>query len=63
MLTIELLLKIDPQLSELSDAELEDFRAVLYEAAQLSFDVYNPKESGSKNPIWSLTSDKNDDTL
>ncbi|MBY0473238.1 hypothetical protein K2Q00_03085 [Patescibacteria group bacterium] len=60
MLSIEQMLKIDPSLSELSEAELEELRASLYETAQIGFDYWREKKGGSKNPIRSLTSEAED---
>lgn len=63
MLSIEQMLKIDPDLANLSDADLEELRASLYESAQLAFDIYWAKKHDSKNPIGLLPSSEPDPTL
>lgn len=54
MLSIDQMLKIDPSLSNLSDAELEEALRALYGVAQLAFEVYLAKKHGSKNPVGLL---------
>lgn len=51
MLTLEQMIKIDPELGKLPKPELEAIRDALYEHAQLAFDVYWEKKRGSKNPV------------
>jgi hypothetical protein len=50
MLTLNQLRKKDSKLSSLTDAEIESLRSVLYEFAQLAFDVWWREKRGSKNP-------------
>ncbi|HXF29742.1 MAG TPA: hypothetical protein VN457_07820 [Chlamydiales bacterium] len=63
MLSIQQMLKIDPELVTLSEGELEEVRTAFYDAAQLAFDVYWAKKHGSKNPRGLLTSNTEDATL
>lgn len=56
MLELSALRKIDPELSEYSDAQLEEIRTYLYQLAQLSFECWVLEKSDSKNLIGSLTS-------
>ena len=64
MLNFEELRKIDPQLSGLSDKELFDVRAKLYELAQLAFDAQEKeKENDSKNPVGLVTPSLDEDTI
>jgi hypothetical protein len=51
MISVEQMLKIDPELSSLSESELEELRSSLYRFAQLAFEVYWTKKHGSKNPV------------
>lgn len=46
------MVEVDPGLTGMSDEELEELRAALYETAQLGFDVYWWEKVGSKNPEW-----------
>ena len=55
MLSLEDIRKIDPELSDVSDAELEEVLATLYELGRLAYDVQQIEKSGSKNPVGSLT--------
>ena len=59
MLTLEQMLRIDPELASLTEEELEELRSALYETAQLGFDIYWSEKSGSKNPTGSLTDEDN----
>jgi hypothetical protein len=63
MLTTEQMLRIDPELSSLTEDELEELRDALYETAQLGFDIYWSRKHGSKNPTGLLTSEAKEDTL
>lgn len=54
MLSREQLLKIDPGLASLTEGEMEELKANLYDFAQLAFEVYWDKRLGSNNPIRSL---------
>jgi hypothetical protein len=63
MLSLEQMLKIDPSLADLSEEELRELQASLYETAQLAFDVYWRKKCGSKNPAGLLPKKKVDPTL
>lgn len=58
MISIEQMLKIDPELSGTSDEELEEIRVSLYEAAQLACEVYWTEKSGSKSPKGLLLCEK-----
>ena len=55
MLSLEDIRKVDPELADISDAELEEVRATLYELGRLAYDVQVFEKSGSKNPVGSLT--------
>lgn len=57
MLSVERMRQIDPAFSDLSDSEVEEIRAALYESAQLAFDVYWTRKYGSKYPLGSFPSD------
>jgi len=48
------MLKVDPILADMSEADLEELRAVLHDTAQLAFDVYWAKKYGSKYPVGIL---------
>jgi hypothetical protein len=51
MMSIEQMLKIDPQLASLNESELVELRDAMYQMAQLSFEVYmTQKHGGSKFP-------------
>ena len=50
MISIEKMRKLDPELAELEDSELEAIRADLYETVGLAFDVWWHEKGGSKNP-------------
>jgi hypothetical protein len=63
MLSIDQMLKIDPDLADLSDAELEELRGSLYESAQLAFEIYWAKKHGSKNPVGLLPSQEQGHTI
>lgn len=63
MISTEQMLKIDPELAGLSQDELIELRAALYESAQLAFEVYWSKKNGSKNPVGSLSGDITRDTI
>lgn len=54
MLSVEQMLKIDPGLSDLSEDELCELRTVLYDMANLAFEVKQEKKDGSKNPVGDL---------
>ena len=54
MLTTQQMLKIDPELATLSEAELEQLRADMYGMAQLGFDIWWTRKSGSKSPVGSF---------
>jgi|GEM_PF-2898629 len=51
MISVEEMLKIDPSLSDLSEADLIELRDNLYEVAQLGFEVYYSKKNVSKCPV------------
>lgn len=51
MLSLEKLREIDPSIAHLSDTELEEIRASLYDSAQLAWEVYVAKKYGSKYPV------------
>lgn len=55
--------KIDPGLAGLSEADLEEIRAALYDTAQLAFEVYWSKKHGSKHPVGSFTPTADGDTI
>lgn len=55
MLSLEKLRKIDPELEGLSDIELEELRASIYETVQLAYDVWWERRGGSKNPETTFT--------
>lgn len=55
MLSIKQMIKIDPTLASLSEAELEQLRADMYENVQLAYDVWWTRKGGSKNPVGSFT--------
>ena len=55
--------KINNELKNLSDDELKEITTAFSELAQLTFDVYWSKKSGSKNPIRLLKPNKPGDTL
>lgn len=59
MLSRQQIIKIDPELAALSEADFQEVTTSLYLAAQLAFDVYWTKKHGSKSPVGSLPSDKN----
>ncbi len=63
VITVEQMKKIDPDLADMSEIELEELRDALYESAQLAFDVYWAKKNGSKNPVGSLPTEGADSTL
>ena len=63
MLTLEKLRKIDPNLAQMSDGDLEALRGALYETAQLAFDAYWEKEDDSKYPVGLLTPEADGATL
>ena len=56
MLSLEKMREIDPSLRDVSDAELEEVRLALYDAAKLAFDVYQAKKLGTPCPLRSLSS-------
>jgi len=58
VISLEDLRKIDPELNDLTDEELEQIRAELYQLGQLAFDVWWLEKDGSKNPVGSLTEHK-----
>ena len=51
MLSLAKMRKIDPSLKDVPDAELEQIRDALSQYAQLAFEVYWTKKSGSKCPV------------
>lgn len=63
MLSVEQMLKIDPELADLSEADLIELQSSLYETAQLAFDVYWTRKHGSKNPVGSFPSLGQEGTL
>jgi hypothetical protein len=63
VLSIEKLKEIDPGLSHLSDADVEEIRDSMYEAAQLAFEVYWSRKYGSKYQVGSFTPSENEATL
>lgn len=54
MLSLEKMLKIDPELADMNEADLLELRTALYEHAQLAFETYWTKKYGSKNPTGLL---------
>ncbi len=63
MLSIESLKKIDPEISNLSDDEIEKIRQSFYEFGQLIFDDWHEQKFGSKSPIGSLTNKLEEHTM
>lgn len=59
MLSIKRLKQIDPGLKNLTDSELEELRATMYNMAHLGFDVWWHRKSGSKNPAGLFPSEDN----
>jgi len=57
MLSVEECIKLaeDP---EISKKEVEELRNAYYELAELSWDVYQDKKYGSKNPLGLLQENK-----
>ena len=59
MLSIEALRKIDPSNTiNLTDKEIEDIRQSFYDFGQLIFEDWKEVKFGSKNPVGSLTIEK-----
>lgn len=56
MLSLEKCRQLDPELEGLSDEELLQIRDNFYEIAQLGFESWLEKQSGSKNLEWLLPS-------
>lgn len=54
MLTMNQMLKIDPSLADLNEADFEHLRITLYDMAQLAFEAYWVNKNGSNNPLRSL---------
>lgn len=63
MLSATQVRKIDPALKDLTDKELDDLAASLYETAQLAFDVWWMQREGSKYPVSSLPSSEIEGTV
>ena len=63
MLSLEQMIKIDSHLATLTPEELEELRASLYESAQLAYEVWRTKKSGSKNPGGLLSTAKDSSKL
>ena len=57
------MLRIEPELANLTQEELEELRSALYETARLGFDVYRSRKHGSKYPTGSLTTEEKEATL
>ncbi len=51
MISLEQCKKIDPQLENLSDEDIEKLRDSLYAIAELALESYFDEKSGSKNPV------------
>jgi hypothetical protein len=54
MLTLEDCRKIDPSLRDLTDEQLRQIRASLYDLGQLAFQSWVSKKYGSKIPVGLL---------
>ncbi len=54
MLSVEQLRKIDPELRDITDENLEKIRETFYSISQLAFETFN-KNYVSKNPIGVLS--------
>ena len=63
MLELNRLRKVDPDVVDLSDTQLEEVRAKLYEVAQLAFDLWHLNRGGSKNLIGSFPSEDSGRTI
>ena len=57
MLTTEKLKRLDSSLESLSEEELDELRASLYETVQLAYDVWWERRRGSKNPETTFLGD------
>lgn len=67
MLSLKELRKIDPDLENVSDAQLRNVRAKLYALGELAFDVWANEKRGpkpvSKNPVGVVTLPDRDITM
>lgn len=63
MLSLEQLRKVDPDLEAMSDEELMELRAGLYETAQIAFEAWHAEKGGSKVPVWSSSTDLESDRI
>jgi hypothetical protein len=63
MLSNEKIKKIAPELSNLSDEELEVLRIDMYETVQIAFEAWWLEKFGSKNPTWSFPDSKDGGTV
>jgi hypothetical protein len=63
MISLSKLRRIDPQLANIPDKELEELRRSMYETVELAYDVWNMRREGSKNPVRSLTLPQDEGTL
>ena len=55
MISLNTIRKIDPEVINLTDDEIEKIRQSFYDFGQLMFDDWYEQKFGSKNPIGSLT--------
>lgn len=55
MINLNTLRKIDPEVNELTDEELENTRKEFYEFGEILFDDWYEQKFGSKFPLGSLT--------
>ena len=55
MISLDECRKIQPELAEMSDAEVTKIRELIYGLGQLVFETWNENKSDSKNPLGSLT--------
>jgi len=63
MISLEKLRRIDPDTTHLTDEELESVRQSFYDFGQLIFEDWQEQKFGSKNPIGSFTSLKDEHTI
>lgn len=63
MLSVEDILKLDPELASLSPTELQELRDAYYQIAQLGFETYWAKKGGSKYPVGLFPSSQEGSTL
>lgn len=63
MLSPDRIKKIDPNLADLSEQDLEKVTKALYDMAQLAFEVWWAEKNGSNNPTGVLTNPAEEPTL